>query len=198
MHKRLDFAYKASSEEAKRQSHRYKAYYDQTVHENKLDVGDRVLVEKLGIKGKHKIADKWEAEPDIIMDQPISDIPVFSVKREDRQGHLRMLHRNQLLPFSGLPAPIVDDNGPDSDGESDTDITILEETAKDVPDSDPYLLQDHTSSSEFDKEPDDTSLQVKKRPRQRRSGKARVEHAQRRPWRQPKPPRWMATGDWLL
>ena len=62
LHKRLDFAYKASSEEAKRQSQRYKAYYDQKVHENKLVVGDRVLVEKLGIKGKHKIADKWEAE----------------------------------------------------------------------------------------------------------------------------------------
>ena len=56
----------------------------------------------------------------------------------------------------------MDDNGHDSDGESDTDSTVIGETAKDVPDSDPDLLQDHTSSSEFDEEPDDTSLQVKK------------------------------------
>ena len=92
----------------------------------------------------------------------------------------------------------MDDNGQDSDGESDTDISFIEETAKDVPHSDLDKLQDHTSSSEFDEEPDDTSLHVKKRPRQRRSGKARVENAKRRPVRQSKPPRWMATGDWLL
>ena len=123
---------------------------------------------------------------------------MFSVKREDGQSRLRMLHRNQLLPFSGLPAPIVDDNGQDSDGESDADVSFIEETAKNVPDSDPDKLQNHISSSEFDEEPDDTSLKVKKCPRQRRSGKARVENAKRRPVRQSKPPRWMATGDWLL
>ena len=81
LHKRVDFAYKSSSEEAKRQSQRYKAFNDLKVHENKLVVGDRVLVEKLGIKGNHKIADKWEAEPYIVMDQPNSDIPVFRVKK---------------------------------------------------------------------------------------------------------------------
>ena len=55
----------------------------------------------------------------------------------------------------------MDDNGQDSDGEFDTDISFIEETAKDVPDSGPDKLQDHTSSSEFDEKPDDTSLQVK-------------------------------------
>ena len=70
-----------ASEEAQRQAQRYKKYYDLKVHENKLVVGDRVLVEKLGIKGKHKIADKWEEEPYIVLDQPIPDIPVLSVKR---------------------------------------------------------------------------------------------------------------------
>ena len=55
---RLDFAYRTASEEAQRQAQRYKKYCDLKVHENKLVVGDRVLVEKLGIKGKHKIADK--------------------------------------------------------------------------------------------------------------------------------------------
>ena len=131
-------------------------------------VGDMVLVEKLGIKGKHKIADKWEEEPYIVNYKPISNIPVFEVKREDGKCRLRKLHRNQFHPFSGLPAPIVNEASQDSDWESDEAITVIEETTEAVPDFDPDLLQDHTSSSEFDKEPDDTSLQVKKRPRQRR------------------------------
>ena len=66
-----------------------------------------MLVEKLDIKGKHKIADKWEAEPYSVMDQPISDVLVLNVKGEDGQGRLRKLLRNQLFSFSGLPAPIV-------------------------------------------------------------------------------------------
>ena len=104
---RLDFAYRTASEEARLQAQRYKKYYDLRVHDNKLVVADRVLVEKLGIKGKHKIADKWEEEPYIVLDQPIPDIPVFSVKREDDQGRRRTLHRNQLLSFTSLPVPVV-------------------------------------------------------------------------------------------
>ena len=54
---RLDLAYKRATDEAQKQSERYKANYDQEVRENKLEVGDRVLVEKVGHRGKHKIAD---------------------------------------------------------------------------------------------------------------------------------------------
>ena len=66
-----------------------------------------MLVEKLGIKGKHTIADKWEADPYILMIQPIQVILVFRIKREDGQGRMQTLHRNQLLPFTGLPAPAI-------------------------------------------------------------------------------------------
>ena len=188
MHKRLDFAYKASSEEARRQTERYKAYYDLKVHENKLVVGDRVLVEKLGIKGKHKIADKWEEEPYIVLDQPIPDIPEFKVKREDGHGRLRTLHRNQLLPFTGLPAPIIDEESDD----------VREEEAEEAPDSDSHLFQYHDTSSEADEEPEDTSSQVNQYPRQRRSGESSQLPPRRQPVRQHKPPKWMATDDWVL
>ena len=57
---RLAFAYQKVSEEAARQTERYKAYYDQKVRESKLEVGDRVLIRALDLKGETKIADDWE------------------------------------------------------------------------------------------------------------------------------------------
>ena len=194
LRRRLDFAYKASSEEAKRQTSRYKSYYDQHVHENKLVVGDRVLVEKLGIKGKHKIADIWEAEPYIIVDQPIPDIPVFSVKREDGQGRLRKLHRNQLLPFTGLPAPAVEEDSPESESED-----ALEERGEESADSDPnFFQQEHSSSSEIDEEHVDDPPQANQQPKRKKCDKSSQMPRRRRPVRQRKPPNWMATGNWLV
>ena len=35
---------------------------------------------KVGIQGKHKLADLWEAEPYINRSQPIPDMPVFRVE----------------------------------------------------------------------------------------------------------------------
>ena len=124
----------------------------------------------------------------IVLDQPIPDIPVFKVKREDGHGRLQTLHRNQLLPFTGLPAPIIDEESDD----------VREEEAEEAPDSDSHLFQYHDTSSEADEEPEDTSSQVNQRQRQRRSGESSQLPPRRRPVRQHKPPKWMATGDWVL
>ena len=43
LQKRLGFAYKNATEEATRQSAKYKVYYDQKVRESKLEVSDKVL-----------------------------------------------------------------------------------------------------------------------------------------------------------
>ncbi len=61
--KRLDFAYKVATREAQKNAGRYKSYYDRKVRESTLEVGDRVLVRNVGLKGKNKLADKWEQEP---------------------------------------------------------------------------------------------------------------------------------------
>ena len=55
------------------------------MHSN-LVVGDRVLVERVGFTSKHKIADIWDEEPYIILNQPNADIPMFKVTREDGVG----------------------------------------------------------------------------------------------------------------
>ena len=50
--KRLDFAYKVASKEANKNATRHKSNYDGKVREATLGVGDRVLIRKVGLKGK--------------------------------------------------------------------------------------------------------------------------------------------------
>ena len=68
----------------------------------RLQPGDRVLVRNVGLKGKQKLADIWDKYPYIVMGQPIG-IPVCDVQRENDPLKKKLLHRNMLLPFRGLP-----------------------------------------------------------------------------------------------
>ena len=40
-------------------------------------------VKKVGIKGKHKLADIWESTPYVVISQPMPDIPLYMVKKEN-------------------------------------------------------------------------------------------------------------------
>ena len=98
---RLQFAYKKASEEAKKTSEKYKRYYDQKVRHAVLEPGDRVLVRNVGLK----LADKWQKHPYVVTNQPIPDIPIYEVKKENSIAKPKLLHRNMLLPFVVLPGP---------------------------------------------------------------------------------------------
>ena len=102
---RLADAYKNASDESRLKGKKYKKYYDQGVKHSVLEPGDRVLVKKVGIKGKHKLADIWESNPYIIQRQPMPDVPVYTVKKEHSNNKPRTLHRKMLLPFKGLQYP---------------------------------------------------------------------------------------------
>ena len=79
----LDEAYKlASSSMDKARSHQ-KTNYDRKICGATLEVNDRVLVKILAFDGKHKISDKWEPKPYLILNKPNPDIPVFDVQVED-------------------------------------------------------------------------------------------------------------------
>ena len=58
--KRLHFAYRAAEKAAKKSVDKQKAYYDLKVRHSNLEPGDRVLVKNVGLRGKRKIADRWE------------------------------------------------------------------------------------------------------------------------------------------
>ena len=67
--------------------------------------GDRVLIRKVGLKGKQKLADIWDRDPYYVKCQPVADIPVYEVQLENSRKKSKLLQRNMLLPFNGLPVP---------------------------------------------------------------------------------------------
>ncbi len=102
---RMKHAYDLASSSMQRAKSHQKVYYDSRVRGAVIRPGDRVLVRSVGLKGKHKIADKWLSEVYIVREQPNLEIPVYLVHRKDGRGKDRLLHRNLLLPISSLPIP---------------------------------------------------------------------------------------------
>ena len=103
LRERLQYAYRVASEKSEKSGSKNKEMYDRKVKESKLEIGDRILVRKVGLVGRQKLADKWEQEPYLVTQIPNNEIPVYKVKREDGKGTTRTLHRNMLLPFNVLP-----------------------------------------------------------------------------------------------
>ena len=97
---RLQAAYKAAGNAVKEASKRQAKYYNKKVRGITLESGDYVLIKNVGLKGKHKLADKWRQEVYVVVDQPNPDIPVYKVQLEKGEGPEKMLHRNFLLPLS--------------------------------------------------------------------------------------------------
>ncbi|KAL6488151.1 hypothetical protein MHYP_G00047770 [Metynnis hypsauchen] len=95
-------SYQLARTNAAKAAERNKVRFDRRVTESTLDVGDRVLVRNVCLRGKHKLADKWEETVYVVVSQK-SDLPVYSVKPENKDGPLRTLHRDLLLPCGFLP-----------------------------------------------------------------------------------------------
>lgn len=113
---RLSFAYKTAAKQAQKRAHQSKERYDLKVRESAVQPGDIVLIKNVSLRGKQKLADRWNRQPYLVIDQPNKDIPVFAVKKEHGRGKPKLLHRNLLLPFMSLPStahksrPVVTDS----------------------------------------------------------------------------------------
>ena len=101
--KQMERAYETAREKASMSAEKQKIYYDRKVRGATVKVGDRVLVRQLSLRGKQKLANKWEDEIHVVLEQPADEFPVFVVRREDGSGRKRTLHRNMLLPVNHLP-----------------------------------------------------------------------------------------------
>ncbi|KAE8287205.1 hypothetical protein D5F01_LYC15174 [Larimichthys crocea] len=99
---RLEESYRVATENASKTAERNKQRFDKRVVESTLGSGNRVLVRNVRIRGKHKLADKWEADIHIVVKRA-GDLPVYTVKPEGKDGPTRTLHRNLLLPCGFLP-----------------------------------------------------------------------------------------------
>lgn len=100
LQKRSETVHQMASAESKKIASKNKYRYDAKVKDVKLEVGDRVLVRNVGLKGKNKLADKWDEEVYVILEQR-PGLPVYKVKGEVG-GRIRTLHRNMLLSYSGF------------------------------------------------------------------------------------------------
>lgn len=99
---RLEESYKIASRNAAKNAERNKLRFDQRITPSKLEVGDRVLVRNVRIRGKHKLSDKWEQDIFEVVKKS-GDLPVYVVKPENKDGPIRTLHRDLLLPCGFLP-----------------------------------------------------------------------------------------------
>ncbi|XP_046559933.1 uncharacterized protein LOC124268954 [Haliotis rubra] len=100
--KRLQQAYELATEKAKTSQKKQKVNYDQRARAAILDIGDRVLVKIVAFEGRHKIADGWENDVYVVIDQPNTSVPVYLVGKENGEGRRKTLHRNLLLPIGSL------------------------------------------------------------------------------------------------
>ncbi|KAG1925345.1 interleukin-1 receptor accessory protein-like 1-A [Pimephales promelas] len=94
-------SYRVASENASKVAIRNKRRFDERVVASSLEIGDRVLVRNVKLRGKHKLADKWEKEVYIVIEKAV-DLPVYTVQSEGKDGPLRTLHRDLLLPCGYL------------------------------------------------------------------------------------------------
>ena len=101
----LQNAFKKAEIEARMKGKKYKKNYDQEASTSLLMPGDRVLVQKKGVQGNEQIGDIWENSPYLVKKQPMPNILVYVVQKENSNRKPRFLHRNMLLPFNGLQRP---------------------------------------------------------------------------------------------
>ena len=76
---RLKWAYKVAKATSSKESGRHKWYYDHKFHCMALSLGDVVLVRMKAVGQDHKIADKWEQNPYVVISQ-MGNLPVFKVQ----------------------------------------------------------------------------------------------------------------------
>ncbi|KAK7945555.1 hypothetical protein WMY93_001283 [Mugilogobius chulae] len=100
---RLEESFKIASENALKSAERNKTRFDQRIIPAALEVEDRVLVRNVRLRGKHKLSDKWEHDIFVVVSRA-GELPVYKVKPENKDGPLRTLHRDLLLPCGFLPA----------------------------------------------------------------------------------------------
>ena len=101
---RLQAAYRLAQVNISKSQSRARHLYNKKTRGSSLQIGDRVLVRNVGIRGKHKLADLWENTPYVVSDAPTQDMPVYKVKPENAKGPIKTLHRNLLLPIDVIPS----------------------------------------------------------------------------------------------
>lgn len=91
---RMEIVFNIVVVEVKKFVEKNKERYDVKICEVRLEVGDKVLIRNVGLKGKNKLVDKWD-ELIYIVKEKIFDLLVYKVKIEG--SRMWILYRNMLL-----------------------------------------------------------------------------------------------------
>ena len=94
---RLQHAFDVAKANTTKTSEKNKKTYNRSVPASVLEKDDRVLVKNVNIRGKHKLADRWERDVYVVKSRR-PNMPVYTVMKENGSGPERILHRNLLLP----------------------------------------------------------------------------------------------------
>ena len=202
---RMAYAYETASSEARKSAERQKGYYDYKVSFMKLEVGDRVLVKNVGLRDKQKLADLWEHCPYVVKSQPVPAISVYEVVKENSPGSKpRVLHRNMLLPFSGLPCPRT--HTPDKE-KPDKKKTEQEDVRVETPELEEPDYDDSSSQSSAEEEAETARQQHKPYviPMRRTPGQSGLKSPEKkkdkqkrgRPQRNRRPPNWLNKDEFV-
>jgi transcription antitermination factor NusG len=139
---RLRHAYEMVNKNIIKAGVKNKDRYDKKVRDTILEKGDMVLMRNVNLRGKIKIADRWEEEPYRVLKRVSDEIPVYVIKTSS--GKKRTVHRNLLKPCY------------DSDNESDnenSEINIVKRRKLRVRRAQPRKARSgHSSDSTSDSE----------------------------------------------
>uniref|UniRef100_H3B8S2 Gypsy retrotransposon integrase-like protein 1 n=1 Tax=Latimeria chalumnae TaxID=7897 RepID=H3B8S2_LATCH len=96
-------AYDIARKHATKSAAKSKDCYDKKVQSTVLLPGDCVLIRNLSERGgPGKLRAYWEDKIYVVVERK-GDGPVYSVKPEGGEGHIKVLHRNLLMPCDWLP-----------------------------------------------------------------------------------------------
>ncbi|XP_063410530.1 uncharacterized protein LOC134693621 [Mytilus trossulus] len=167
LEKRLQFAYKTAAKVADKAGKRHKTRYDLKVRHSNLQKGDRVLLKKVGFKGKHKLQNKCNRDPYIVESQPDTSIHVYVLKPEHGRSRKVTVHRNMLLPIFSLPTDeIVRQQIPSSCKKGKTFTRPQNLQKDDTVDSDKNeLMLTEVRSNSSDEDDDDICIVATRSPR---------------------------------
>ena len=103
LREKLEWAYLLAGKRCEKEASRNKTVYDRKFRCMKIEKGDIVLVRLKAMGGNYKIADRWENEPYIVLDQ-LAEGPVYKVQPVGTTSNkrIRTLHRNMLFPLKSV------------------------------------------------------------------------------------------------
>ncbi|KAL0150798.1 hypothetical protein M9458_053880, partial [Cirrhinus mrigala] len=138
----LQESYRLAIEQSHRTAKRNKQRYDSKVRESILEPGDKVLVRNVGIRGKHKIADKWSKMVYRIVKQ-IDNSPVYVVAPVESEGPERTLHRDLLLPCGFLSSCVDESTSEESQLSKEISSATQDAARDEVNDVPEHFPEDH-------------------------------------------------------